>query len=435
MNRYFTVLFFSLISISLYSQDLNYARKIVDTLCSESFGGRGYSYNGDWKAAQFIKNEFIKLGIKPLFNEYEQAFLLSANTFPGAMAVEVGSKKLIPGKDYLVQPFSGSQNGIYSTLSFKKNVFLKTNKFFKQISKSACKNRVLVINKDQFTTKEEKEKYNDCLGLIKQFDGFELAGVVELSKEKLTWSISTKYTGIAFLQVVDSIWPEQATEVYINIEHRFEEVYTSQNVFGFIEGSHFPDSFIVLTAHYDHLGHMGKDTYFAGANDNASGISMLLSLAKHYAELKDDNKYSILFIAFGAEEAGLIGSKYFVNHPIFPLNNIKFLINMDLMGTGEDGLMVVNGKVFEKQYDLLCSINKEHDFFPVIKKRGKAANSDHYYFSEKGVPSFFLYTLGGIKAYHDIYDVAKTLPLNKFKESHQLIRTFIKALEPELQED
>jgi len=180
---------------------------------------------------------------------------------------------------------------------------------------------------------------------------------------------------------------------------------------------------------------MGKDTYFAGANDNASGISMLLSLAKHYAELKDENKYSILFIAFGAEEAGLIGSKYFVNHPIFPLNNIKFLINMDLMGTGEEGLMVVNGKVFEKQYDLLCSINKEYDYFPVIKKRGKAANSDHYYFSEKGVPSFFLYTLGGIKAYHDIYDVPKTLPLNKFKESHQLIRAFIKALEPELQED
>ena len=128
-----------------------------------------------------------------------------------------------------------------------------------------------------------------------------------------------------------------------------------------------PDSFIVLTGHYDHLGHMGKDTYFPGANDNASGISMLLNLAKHYSEFKGENKYSILFIAFGAEEAGLIGSKYFVNHPIFPLTNIKFLINMDLMGTGEEGLMVVNGKVFEKEFNLLNDINKKHNFFPKIK--------------------------------------------------------------------
>ena len=159
MKRNFTVFIFILTSLGLFAQDLKYARQVVDTLCSDFFGGRGYSYNGDWKAAQYIKNEFIKLGVKPLFNEYEQAFLLSANTFPGAMDVEVGNKKLIPGKDYIVQPFSGSQNGIFSTIRFKKKHFLKTNKFFKQVSKSVCKNRVLVINKDQFTTKEEKESY------------------------------------------------------------------------------------------------------------------------------------------------------------------------------------------------------------------------------------------------------------------------------------
>jgi len=63
-----------------------------------------------------------------------------------------------------------------------------------------------------------------------------------------------------------------------------------------------------------------------------------------------------------------------------------------------------------------------------IKKRGKAANSDHYWFSEKGIPSFFIYLRGGIKAYHDVYDVSKTLPLTKFTDSFRLIHDFVDEL-------
>ena len=84
---------------------------------------------------------------------------------------------------------------------------------------------------------------------------------------------------------------------------------------GYVEGSHFPDSFILFSAHYDHLGHMGKNIFIAGANDNASGTSMLLNLAAHYAKPENKPKYSVMFIAFGAEEAGLIGSKFYVQHP------------------------------------------------------------------------------------------------------------------------
>jgi hypothetical protein len=412
---------------------MSYAKKVIDTLCSNYMGGRGYSYNGDWKAAQYLKNEFIALGLKPMFNEYEQQFLLSVNTFPGEIELEIDNKKLKPGEDFLVKPFSGTQKGIYRTIEFKKKYFLKTNRFFKQISKSNCKDRILVIKKDDFTTKEEIEKYNNCIGLIKQFDGFELAAIVEVSSKKLTWHVATNYTGIPFIEVKASSWTEEPGELYINIENKFEEIYTSQNVFGYIEGSHYPDSFIVFSAHYDHLGHMGKETFFPGANDNASGTAMLLNLAKSYSKAQSQPKYSILFIAFGAEEAGLIGSKFYVQHPLFPLNRIKFLMNMDLLGTGEEGMTVVNGSVYTKEFDLLNSINEKKNYLPKIKKRGKAANSDHYYFSENGVPSFFIYTLGGISAYHDIYDIPKTLPLTKYKEVYSLIKDFVGALESKLE--
>ena len=63
-----------------------------------------------------------------------------------------------------------------------------------------------------------------------------------------------------------------------------------------------------------------------------------------------------------------------------------------------------------------------------MKARGKAANSDHYWFSEKGIPSFFVYTMGGIKAYHDIYDVSETLPLTEFEDCFRLFRDFIDEL-------
>jgi hypothetical protein len=97
---------------------------------------------------------------------------------------------------------------------------------------------------------------------------------------------------------------------------------------------------------------------------------------------------------------------------------------MDIMGTGEEGITVVNGTVFKKEFEKLQQINTENKFISDVKIRGKAAISDHYFFTEKGVKSFFIYTMGGIKAYHDIYDRPETLPLNEFENVFQLIVKF-----------
>jgi hypothetical protein len=110
------------------------------------------------------------------------------------------------------------------------------------------------------------------------------------------------------------------------------------------------------------------------------------------------------------------------------LPSIKFLINLDLLGTGDDGMMVVNGAIFTKQFEILENINKEKSLVKEIKKRGKAKNSDHYWFTEKGVPSFFIYTLGGVSFYHDIDDVEKTLPLTDYKDVFKLLVEFASRL-------
>jgi Zn-dependent M28 family amino/carboxypeptidase len=154
---------------------------------------------------------------------------------------------------------------------------------------------------------------------------------------------------------------------------------------------------------------------------------MMLNLAYHYTH-KVVPKKTIVFMAFGAEEAGIIGSKHYTQNPLFPLEHINFLINVDIMGTGEEGIQVVNGTEFKNQFNKLSEINSKNNYLKQVKIRGKAANSDHYWFAEKGVPAIFIYTLGGIKAYHDVYDVSKTLPLTKFEDCFRLLTDFVNEL-------
>ncbi len=146
----------------------------------------------------------------------------------------------------------------------------------------------------------------------------------------------------------------------------------------------------------------------------------------YYSENPPD--YSMAFIAFAAEEAGLLGSRYYTENPVFPLENIKFLINLDMVSTGEEGLMVVNGEIFIDAFSRLKNINKTHGFMKQIRSRGEAANSDHYFFYEKGVKCFFFYTLGGETHYHNIYDKAEMLSLYGYNNLFRLITVFIEDM-------
>ena len=124
----------------------------------------------------------------------------------------------------------------------------------------------------------------------------------------------------------------------------------------------------------------------------------------------------------------MMGSKYYTENPIVPLKQIRFLINTDLAGTGNEGITVVNATEFPIEFALMNKINDEYKYLAKINARGKAANSDHYFFTEKGVPAFFFYTLGGIKAYHDVFDKASTLPLNEQDQLDSLLIKFNEGL-------
>ena len=413
MNKFF-VFCFLLICSSLFSQEIvkgeeyQYARKIVDTMTSASMLGRGYVNDGDGIAANYIRNEFKKDGLKSFTDDYYQSLSFAVNTFPGKVKVSIDGKELVAGKDYLVSENSGSATGTYRLIP---------------VAPDADSAIVISAKEKGIAAIVKSKKYpikNDAN-----------APIIYLEKTKLTQDVAESFEKYPAVVVLTSSMSAITTDskISLEIENKFIKNHQTQNVIGYVSGSEHPDSFIVFTAHYDHLGQMGKDVYFPGANDNASGCAMLLNLAKYYSLPENRPKYSIAFIAFCGEEVGLLGSKYYVEHPLFPLSRIRFLLNMDIMGTGEEGITVVNGTIFKSEFDKLKEINTKNNFIKDVKIRGKAANSDHYPFSEKGIHACFIYTMGGIKAYHDIYDRGETLPLNEFEHLFKLITTFESELE------
>ncbi|MCU0437532.1 MAG: M28 family peptidase [Raineya sp.] len=399
------------------AQDITRVRKNLMTLCSPTFNGRGYVGKGDSIAAQWIAQEWGKIGLKTFQDSYFQSFTLSVNTFPQPIQVTLGKKQLKIGEDFIVSSNSPSVFGKASIIYLDTLIFdnpERRTKFFQQNF-----NKKALVYPAKFAKQFSKLNSQEIQKILKE------TTIWVSLHDKLTASISTYQDEKAEIMVFRPSWDYKTKKISYNIRAKFIEKYTSQNVIGYIQGTSKPDSMVVFTGHYDHLGNMGG-ACFIGANDNASGISMLMELAHHYTQ--NPPTHSVVFIAFAAEEAGLIGSKFYTENPIFDLKRIKVLINLDLVGTGDEGITIVNGGVFEKDFQKFVELNDAKKLLPKVVKRGKAANSDHYFFSEKGVKAFFIYTMGGIKAYHDIYDKPETLPLTKYKEVFTLLTDYVKSL-------
>lgn len=390
------------------AQDTAYTRFVLDTLCSTTFAGRGYVRDGDALAADFIKKEFETMGLRAFEYNFYQDFSFPVNVFGGKMQVKVDGVSLKPGLHFLVSPHCSSAKGKFEVMSLDSTAWDSLLRFPNTYDG--------IISYSPFPVSTNKE-FNTRVKAIAPKCFAANAWV----QSKLTWGVSTETEACVIIELADSIMKTVPRYIEVAYDSKLKK-HRTQNVIAYQKGSLHPDSFVVFTGHYDHLGMMGTEAIFRGANDNASGIGMLLQLAKHYA--RNPAPYSVAFIAFAGEEAGLMGSNYYVKYPPFPLQQIRCLLNLDLLGTGDEGITIVNGTEFPSLFARIERINFEQNLLPQIKKRGKAANSDHYPFSEKGVPALFLYTMGGITAYHDVKDNPETLPLTKFTDVYKLLRLF-----------
>ncbi len=206
---------------------------------------------------------------------------------------------------------------------------------------------------------------------------------------------------------------------YQEIPHKFikqESNSSSENVIAYIRGNEKPDELLIISAHYDHLGNKGDEIYY-GADDNASGTSAVLAIAKAFQKAELDGngpKRSILFLHLTGEEEGLYGSKYYTVHPIFPLSNTVSNLNIDMVGRidkkhknnpnyvyliGADKLSSDLHNLSEDVNNKYIGLKLDYTYNEESDPNRFYYRSDHYNFAKNKIPIIFYFN-GVHEDYH-----------------------------------
>ncbi len=234
-------------------------------------------------------------------------------------------------------------------------------------------------------------------------------------------------------------------KINFNIEVITEQV-DAKNVMGIVEGSDpkLKEECVVIMAHYDHLGVDTNGDVFNGADDNGSGTVTLLEVAEAFSTLGQKPKRSILFLWVTGEEAGLLGSQYYVEHSFFPLEKTKACINIDMDGRvfeprdtvwkrspkmvkNFDELFTLTNDVWPGLQEINSRICEELNILPDYSlPENFLRSSDHYSFHSKGVP-ILNYATGYHADYHKVTDEVDKINFDKMKRVADL--TFLVAFE------
>ncbi len=399
--------------MSLQAQDLAHYKQVVKELSSAKYQGRGYAYGGANKAGKYLAKEYKNAGVDEIML---QPFTIDINTFPGKMEMSVDGRKLIPGVEFSMREYSPGVRGTYKLYYVDTNNY-NAEKMFADLAKPEYKDCFVVC--DFFFSYRHYQDFKKIWGK----EGCTNAGMIQ------TWDPLLKFYKAYGEKIMGKpvIWttsdfPKDAQSITVNIENKFLKDYELFNVIAKVEGKRH-DSCFVFTAHYDHLGNLGKKVFYAGANDNASGNAAIVTLAAYYAQNRPE--FDMYFISFSGEDANLRGSEWFVAHPIVPLEQIKFLINIDMIGDNNPVQYLETNS--DRGFATFDKINSEKKYFKGLNRGELAGNSDHYPFTEKGVPSILFENEEGdaFKYYHTPFDTYENALFDTYEPLFRLVRDFV----------
>ena len=409
----------SVFSNGAHAQNPELFKEIVTELSSARYQGRGYARDGVIKAGKYIEKQFIKAGAE---ETVLQPFAIDVNTFPGKVILSVDGKKAVPGDDFVLREYSPGVKGEFGLYRID-TLNYDSDKIFSDLARPENKN-ALVVCDFWFTYKHSQD-----FRKLESKDGAPNAGVL------YTWEEPLKFYKAYANKVSDKpiIWTtadiiRNASSVKANVENRFLEDYESSNVIAKVSGERH-DSCFVFTAHYDHLGNLGRRLYFPGANDNASGTAAIITLAEYYAGHKPE--FDMYFIAFSGEDTNLNGSNHFVENPLFPLSNIKYLFNLDMVGDNNPVQYCEVSDAGLDGFSVMESINASKHYFKSFDKGELAANSDHWPFAQKGVPCILFENESGdaFPYYHTAKDDMEHFRMETYEPMFKLITDFVRAQE------
>lgn len=376
---------------------VNNLQKDIKYLSSQECFGRGISHDGIYKAEDYLCQELENVGLKV----YKQNVHIKMNIPQNSPVFVINQDTLEVAYDYIPHPFSSSVEANY-----KKNDIL----IYRQSD--------LELIKDSLDLVSISHAKRYLLEHCKQ----NRAKLILFEENYLLMGRQNNKYPMGVFQLVKDKLPDNIDNIYAKHSTKFKRALT-RNVIALVEGTSKSDSSITLSAHYDHMGGLG-DIYYPGANDNASGLAVLLSLARYYAE--NPPAMSLVFCFFAGEEQGLYGSRKYVKNPVFPLKRNIITLNLDMIGSGHDGWGLVAGKDFVKDAEILQNIVDGNNLGK-LKLRNNAKNSDHFSFTEAGYKALFLYAAGGKQPYHHPDDILETMDIDVLEKMLVMMKAYIKA--------
>ncbi len=436
----------------LFAQDNNpeiTAKEIQDHinyLASDELEGRMTGTPKLYEAAEFLKNEFKIYGLVPLFNgNYFQEFPFMEKLELGKNILTISGKSCELSKEFIPLGFTDNK-AVEGNIVFAGYGISAKDLDYNDYADVDVRDKIVVVFRNHPDMKKPHSKFDQYSSLRYKTTTARDKGAVGIifintkdSKEDalldLKYDDAAKITGISavsgkrenlnFLSLTDlqnqidstltpkSFLIDPAVKVLLTTEVN-EVKGTSVNVGGIVKASNnkFPGEYLVIGAHFDHLGwggqnslYMGEPSIHNGADDNASGTSGLLELAEKFSAIKDKIDRDIIFVSFSGEELGLLGSSFVVNNFPLPIDNDITMINMDMIGRLNDkNDLIVYGTGTSSKWKNILDDKNEYDFNLTFNDEGFGP-SDHSSFYGKKIPVLFFFT-GTHSDYHKPSDDA-----------------------------
>lgn len=428
----------------------DYYNSVVREISSPDYYGRSLYNDGIFKAADFIIGQLKEFGIGPcsyqaprenlkevvgIFGpvgvvpeevaktifpvespekeKYFQRFAFPYNTLRGDAILKIDGKEWNPTVDYVFKEFSPTCENEGEIVYLDDTDVYSAEKFVKTLNGKAYKGKFVVVDFDRFNEvfgANRNEPYKAAIVPLKGPAGI----IFEYNHRPGFFKSRSSYTTSIPVVAVQKPFSRDSKKAYVKVDSQMFP-YPGRNIIAQIEGKKNPDKFVVFTAHYDHLGVMGKDNIFCGANDNASGVAMLLSLAKYYSQPDHRPDDSVIFVFFDGEEANLLGSWYLSANPTFPLDKVKLFINLDMTGDVADSpdSQVLNyqvSKSAEQYLQEVQAINDKNHHFSSFCREELNDDSDNYPFDILGLPALY-FSING-KYYKDYHSPRDTFNLD-----------------------
>lgn len=451
-------------------------------LASDQLEGRGVGTAGLDRAADFLASEFQSIGLQPLpgQHDYFQPFQYTASSTIGPdTSLSVGNADLVLRKDF--SPLGFSANGKFDApVVFVGYGITSKSHHYDDYAGIDVKGKVVLAMRFEPVDEHGKSRFGGKNGFewsddatfaskAKAAADHGAAALLLVTPPGLgpdmllpTMATGNWHTSIPVIQIKQPIaeklladggapaMKQARAQIDSSVQPRSlllknvtvrgevdirQKEYTVKNVIGYLPGtgSH-ADEYVIVGAHYDHLGkgqlgHMfgPVGSIYHGADDNASGTAAILNIASDLAK-RGPLPRSIVFISFTAEEEGLIGSAYFVAHPLIPLDKVVAMINLDMVGRLKDQKLFVGGDGTAQDFEqVLTSADQGLPLKIQGIGKGGLGPSDHMTFALKKIPVLFFFT--GLHAdYHRPTDVASKVNYDGIHEVVELCDGVVTAL-------